>query len=148
MDPHPASLGEAIRLRRIEIGLTQEELAARVGDGVRQSDISRLEHDRIQLPRASRLRAIASALEMEPGELLIRSGWSGATQPSTALPAPGDDDFRPDGEENVAASTRLAEALALSRQLHLRVAETLKQSNLTAEYWRRQFEAEKRSVER
>lgn len=146
MDPRPASLGEAIRLRRVEIGLTQEELAARAGDGVRQSDISRLEHDRIQLPRASRLRAIASALDMEPGELLVRSGWAGARPPQHALDARSIEHPRFDGESSPAVSARLAEALELSRQLHLRVAETLKQSNMTADSWRRQFETQKRHV--
>ena len=146
MDPRPTSLGEAIRLRRIEIGLTQEELAARVGDGVRQSDISRLEHDRIQLPRASRLRAIASALEMEPGELLIRSGWAGAVPALGSPTGHSITDSHSGDESATAVSARLAEALEHSRQIRGRVAETLKQSNLTADYWLRQFETEKRSI--
>lgn len=59
------SLGRAIRERREEIGLTQEELANRVvscGDETfRQSDVSRLESGRVQLPRLQRLEALARA---------------------------------------------------------------------------------------
>ncbi len=35
--PMAATLGQLIRERRMELNLTQEELAERVGDGVRQS---------------------------------------------------------------------------------------------------------------
>jgi transcriptional regulator with XRE-family HTH domain len=86
------TLGSLIRWRRLDLGLTQEELAERVGDGTRQAEISRLEHDRIGLPRRSRLERIAVALELSIGELLAGSGWAGAekldwhrTQPSPNL---------------------------------------------------------------
>jgi transcriptional regulator with XRE-family HTH domain len=72
------TLGQVIRSRRIELALTQEELAERIGEGVRQAEVSRLERDRIMLPRRARLEAIAAALELPLGELLARSGWSGA----------------------------------------------------------------------
>ncbi len=49
-----------------------------VGGGVRQAEISRLEHDRVTLPRRQRLEQIASALDVPLGELLVRSGWTGA----------------------------------------------------------------------
>jgi transcriptional regulator with XRE-family HTH domain len=74
------TLGEAIRLRRAELGLTQEELAERIGEEVRQSDISRLERGKIGLPRAERLARIAEALDLPMGELLARSGWAGADE--------------------------------------------------------------------
>jgi transcriptional regulator with XRE-family HTH domain len=73
-----ASLGQLIRRRRMELGLTQEELAERIGDTVRQAEISRLERDRIALPRRHRLEQIAAALELSVGELLVASGWAGA----------------------------------------------------------------------
>ena len=79
-----ATLGETIRARRDELGLTQEQLAERLGYGVRQSEISRLEHNRIHLPRRERLEQIAEALGLPLGELLAASGWSGA---ETAFPA-------------------------------------------------------------
>lgn len=72
------TLGQTIRLRRDELGLTQEELAERVGNGVRQAEISRLEHNYITLPRRTRLEKIASALDLPLGVLLAHSGWTGA----------------------------------------------------------------------
>jgi transcriptional regulator with XRE-family HTH domain len=71
------SLGAFIRRRRQELGLTQEQLADQIGDNTRQADISRLENDRVSLPRRARLDAIASALQVSPGEMLARSGWHG-----------------------------------------------------------------------
>lgn len=76
------SLGRAIRARRQALGLTQEALAERVGEGVRQSDVSRLERDKIALPHPARVRALARALELAPGELLVCAGWLGAEQPN------------------------------------------------------------------
>ena len=72
------TLGKFIQRRRVELGLTQEQLAERVGGGVRQAEISRLEHDRVTLPRRQRLEQIARALDVPIGELLARSGWVGA----------------------------------------------------------------------
>jgi transcriptional regulator with XRE-family HTH domain len=79
-----ATLGEMIRARREELGPTQEQVAERLGEGVRQSEISRLEHDHISLPRRPRLEQLARALELPMGELLLRSGWAGAEE----LPGP------------------------------------------------------------
>lgn len=75
------TLGDVIRNRRMELGWTQEELAdhvADLGDPIRQSDISRLERNETALPRRARLECIAEALDLPLGELLERSGWSGA----------------------------------------------------------------------
>jgi transcriptional regulator with XRE-family HTH domain len=72
------TLGQSIRERRIELGLTQEELAERIGDSVRQAEISRLERDHITLPRRARLEQIARALDIPIGVLLSHSGWAGA----------------------------------------------------------------------
>lgn len=69
------SLGTFIRERRQDLGLTQEQLAERVGDGVRQSEISRLEHDGVALPRRGRLEQIAAALEVSIGDLMVTTGW-------------------------------------------------------------------------
>jgi transcriptional regulator with XRE-family HTH domain len=51
-----------------------------VGEGVRQAEISRLENDRIVLPRRQRLEQIAAALDVPIGVLLARSGWVGAEE--------------------------------------------------------------------
>jgi transcriptional regulator with XRE-family HTH domain len=72
------TLGQVILARRAELGWTQEQLAERIGDNVRQSEISRLERDHIGLPRRYRLEQIARALDIPLGELLLRSGWAGA----------------------------------------------------------------------
>lgn len=69
------TLGQFIRANRLAMGLTQEELAIRVGDNVRQSDISRLEKDGVEFPRRERLDAIAVALGVTLGDLLISTGW-------------------------------------------------------------------------
>jgi transcriptional regulator with XRE-family HTH domain len=69
------SLGAFIRDRRQELGLTQEQLAERIGETVRQAEVSRLEGDRISLPHRRRMEQLAAALEVSLGELLVRSGW-------------------------------------------------------------------------
>lgn len=72
------TLGQVILKRRAELGLTQEQLAERIGVSVRQSEVSRLERDYVALPRRYRLEQIARALDLPLGELLVRSGWAGA----------------------------------------------------------------------
>lgn len=84
----PATLGQLIRERRMDLGLTQEELAERVGAGVRQSEISRLERNRVTLPRRQRMVEIAQALDIPVGLLLARSGWVGAETIDAELPDP------------------------------------------------------------
>lgn len=54
------TLGQFIRKRRVELGLTQEQLADRVGDTMRQSEMSRLERDRVSLPRRDRLESLTT----------------------------------------------------------------------------------------
>jgi transcriptional regulator with XRE-family HTH domain len=66
-------LGTFIRERRMELGLTQEQLAERMGSAVRQAEVSRLERGQIAFPRRERLDMIAAALEVSPGELLVRA---------------------------------------------------------------------------
>ena len=69
------TLGTYIRQRRQELGLSQEQLAERIGESVSQSDVSRLEKDRITLPRRRRMEQLAVALEVSLGELFVRTGW-------------------------------------------------------------------------
>ena len=68
------SLGEAIRQRRVELGMSQEELAERIGLDVRQSDVSRLERGKVLFPRHERLNQIADALGVSMGALLVEAG--------------------------------------------------------------------------
>jgi transcriptional regulator with XRE-family HTH domain len=75
LPPKTQSLGTFIRERRLALGLTQAQLAERIGDSLQQADVSRLERNHISLPRRQRLMAIAAALEVTLGELLVRTGW-------------------------------------------------------------------------
>jgi transcriptional regulator with XRE-family HTH domain len=68
-------LGKYVRERRQDLGLTQEELAARIGGTATQAEISRLERGSVAFPRRSRLEALAVALEVSLGALLVNSGW-------------------------------------------------------------------------
>jgi transcriptional regulator with XRE-family HTH domain len=95
------AFGDYIRERRKDLGLSQEQLAARVGGACSQSDISRIERGLVQLPRMTTLVSLAASLEVSVGDLLIASGWfededivssltSGVTEPDaleTALSA-------------------------------------------------------------
>jgi transcriptional regulator with XRE-family HTH domain len=94
MDKSP-TLGQVIRTRRLSLGLTQEELAARIGDGVRQAEVSRLECDRVTLPRRRRLERIAAALEIPLGQLLANAGWSGADGAFGAIASNDEDEEAP-----------------------------------------------------
>lgn len=59
--------GEKLREIRRRRGLSQEDLAAR--SGVSARTISRIETERFE-PRAATLRKLASALGVEPSELM------------------------------------------------------------------------------
>jgi transcriptional regulator with XRE-family HTH domain len=73
-----STLGDFIRERRQDLGLTQEQLAERIGTSVRQADVSRLERNRVALPRRTRLEDIARALDVSLADLLVQSGWGTA----------------------------------------------------------------------
>ncbi len=96
LGPMAPTLGQLIRERRMELNLTQEELAERVGEGVRQSEISRLEKNRVSLPRRQRMEQIAEALDIPVGVLLSRSGWAGAETLDTELADLGVAEFERD----------------------------------------------------
>ncbi|MEJ7901303.1 MAG: helix-turn-helix transcriptional regulator [Thermomicrobiales bacterium] len=70
------SIGQAIRARRRELGLTQEQFAELLGEGVRQSEVSRLERGHVSLPRRERLLRIGEVLDIPVGELLMLSAWA------------------------------------------------------------------------
>jgi transcriptional regulator with XRE-family HTH domain len=59
----------------LELGLSQEELAERIGGSASQAEVSRLERGAIALPRRRRLEELAAALEVTIGTLLIKSRW-------------------------------------------------------------------------
>jgi transcriptional regulator with XRE-family HTH domain len=118
----PARLGNFVRERRQELGLTQEQLAERIGETVRQAEISRLENNRISLPRRERLTAIAAALEVSLGELLVKTGWMedaadlNALEAAAVLEVPGAVAALPDPDaaaELESVKAALDEALAM-----------------------------------
>ena len=59
--------GEKIRARRKQLGLSVDDLAARLGKN--RATIYRYESDAIEMPAAF-LKPLADALDMEPGELM------------------------------------------------------------------------------
>ena len=62
------SIGERIKQRRIELGLSQEELAHKLGNKSRAS-VSTVEHDKEDLT-TDRIRKYADALETTPAYLM------------------------------------------------------------------------------
>lgn len=64
--PVPSPLGRLVRRRRLEMGLTQDELADLVGAGMTQNQISRLESGKTQgVNDAERLTALGKALGLD-----------------------------------------------------------------------------------
>ncbi|BBC33205.1 hypothetical protein SGFS_044990 [Streptomyces graminofaciens] len=76
------SFGAAVRARRLEMGLTQENLASRAG--MSQGALSRLEHGR-GVPTLPSLERLAEAME---SNLLISLSPSGAVQVAFRAPRP------------------------------------------------------------
>jgi transcriptional regulator with XRE-family HTH domain len=64
------TIGERIKQRRIELGLSQEEIAHKLGNKSRAS-VSTVEHDKEDLT-TDRIRKYAEALETTPAFLM---GW-------------------------------------------------------------------------
>lgn len=70
--PWPGSLGEWVRRRRKELGLSQQLLAERMvdlGGNYEQSDISKQEFPGTKIPRPRGMRILALALEVPVDEL-------------------------------------------------------------------------------
>jgi transcriptional regulator with XRE-family HTH domain len=121
------TLGDAIRSRRHELGWSQEELAKSIAvhgdEAFRQSDVSRLERGKVTLPRRERLEHIAAVLGLSLGDLLARSGWTGAASAFAAGRSlnPGGQDTQLDPVPTAAGSrvppSRADESAAISRNL-------------------------------
>jgi transcriptional regulator with XRE-family HTH domain len=65
-----AALGDAIRLRRVELGLSQEALADRAD--IHLTHVGDLERG-VGNPNYATLVKVAAALRLEPGELVSRA---------------------------------------------------------------------------
>lgn len=106
------TLGELVRQRRLELGLTQGDLAELIsdeGDEVRQADISRIERGYTRLPRPERLSRVARALDLPVGELfgtvfdLTESEGSGSGLASPGFDAGPQKHIREEQDEAVAS---------------------------------------------
>ena len=73
---------DRIRSRRIELGMTLDEVAKKVG--VNNATISRWESGAIENQRRDKIELLAAALKLSPGELM---GWDDAL-PSNITPMP------------------------------------------------------------
>lgn len=88
------TIGERIKQRRQELGLTQEELAKRLGNKTRAS-VCTVEKDKEDLTTA-RIRQYAEALETTPSYLVgweVNTGANVETEPGmayTLAPLPSD----------------------------------------------------------
>lgn len=76
-----SALGRTVRLRREELGLGQERLAAALG--VRQQTVSRWEHG-LAVPRPGRVVALAQLLDVDPATLHHLAGYLPAAPPAPA----------------------------------------------------------------
>lgn len=79
------SIGSTIREAREKRGLSQQELADRMG--VSKPAVSKWENDG-SLPETKRLPLLAQILELSPGDLLFFAGHGAATPPADAPPPP------------------------------------------------------------
>ena len=75
-----AGLGETVRLRREQLRMGQEQLAAVLG--VRQQTVSRWENG-LAVPRPSRVLELARVLELEPSLLHRLAGYLPDAEPPT-----------------------------------------------------------------
>lgn len=126
----PETLGQVVRARRLELGLTQPQLAERVaalGDNrCDHSYISKLESGRIGLPKKARMDCLAAALGLRTGELLERSGWTGAEK---VIISPLDTDYtlrlRLAREHTRRIAARHADVMARCKETHELLQEAL-----------------------
>lgn len=73
-DGWAVSLGSLLRERRDALGLTQEDVAERIGKD--QNYVSFVETGRIKQPRRAMLEAFARALELPPPRVFAAAGWA------------------------------------------------------------------------
>lgn len=86
------ALGRLVRRRRADLGLTQEELAERVGGNMTQSDVSQIERGAVRRPGRDRLARLALALRVPLGDLVAASGWAELARAADAAPPAFDPD--------------------------------------------------------
>jgi transcriptional regulator with XRE-family HTH domain len=67
------SLGQLLRRRRRELGLSQRKLAALAH--MSDSSIARLEHGRFSAPRPAKLSMLATALNLSRADIFVHAGY-------------------------------------------------------------------------
>jgi transcriptional regulator with XRE-family HTH domain len=84
----PSPFAAYIRQRRKQLGLSQEEVARAAGEEFQASYVAKLERDAVDTPSAARVRKLAHALDVAPGDLgrLIFAEDGGATPELPPLP--------------------------------------------------------------
>jgi transcriptional regulator with XRE-family HTH domain len=84
-----SDLGRAVRQLRKEQGLTQTELADRIGGGMSQAYISAIERGKLERPTLEKLQDIARGLGVSYNRLAAAAGFiqeeDGAAQPKSEV---------------------------------------------------------------
>ena len=80
-------LYENIKRRRLELGLTQTQIASKLGYADK-SMIAKIEKGQIDLPQ-SKIMAFAQVLKMDPGLLM---GWDDSSSSELVIPQVSDDE--------------------------------------------------------
>lgn len=108
----PPYLGALVRERRLELGLTQVELAQAAG--ISQAHVSEIESGKVVWPSVDIRLALARALKVRPADVLLATGQVAAVElgPGSA-PRPVDDEaaalfgrLDPDGQRLILALVR------------------------------------------
>lgn len=74
---HDSEIAKTLRRWREDSGLSQSDVAAMVGDGATQSEISQLERGWIRAPRYQRMASFAKVMGVPLDQLLRETRWIG-----------------------------------------------------------------------
>lgn len=83
MSYEATKLGDVIRNRRLELGLTQKELEQRAG--LHQEWVSMVERGRVKHPRTTHLQRLADALDMDARDLVVAASYTKSRQAAEQL---------------------------------------------------------------
>src|SRR5687768_6772953 len=72
--PTRPPLNDIVTARRMELGLTQEQVAERVN--MSQEWVTKVERGRIKRPRVPSLLALADVLQLEAHDLIMAAGYA------------------------------------------------------------------------
>jgi transcriptional regulator with XRE-family HTH domain len=118
-------IGEAIRQRRGELGITQEDLATAAE--VAPTSVVRLENGEIRRPRVGTIQRLSEALDMDPQELLRFVARPAVVKVETSPGGPFTAVYQRDGEWWIGFVEELPGANAQERSLD-EVRESLREA--------------------